>query len=233
MQRPPARREGYGTSGSAAARGPGEAGTAAARRCPAPRHRQGFAVLFTGLSGAGKSTLAHGVAALLRERAGPPVTLLDGDSVRRRLSGGLGFSRADRAAHLGRVGFVAAEVARHGGIALCAVIAPWAADRRALRATVEAHGGFVEVHVSTPLATCEARDPRGLYARARAGLLEGFTGIDDPFEAPERPDLAVDTADTAPDAAARHVLATLECLGYVRAPAGRGAGTGGAKEAVR
>ena len=181
--------------------------------------RQGFAVLFTGLSGAGKSTLAQGVAALLRERTGRPVTLLDGDAARETLSGGLGFSREDRAAHLRRVGFVAAEVAKHGGIALCALIAPWAADRRALRAAVEVHGGFVEVHVSTPLAVCEARDPKGLYARARAGSIEGFTGIDDPFEAPQRPDLAVDTAGLAPDAAARRVLATLERLGYVRGAA--------------
>ena len=124
------------------------------------------------------------------------------------------------------------EVARHGGIALCALIAPDAADRRALCAAVEAHGGVDEVHVSTPLATCEARDPKGLYARARAGLIEGFTGIDDPYEAPERPDLAVDTAGLAPDAAARRVLETLERLGYVGEPAGRGAGTGGAKEAA-
>jgi len=197
--------------------------------CPL-RHRQGFAVLFTGLSGAGKSTLAHGVAALLRERTGRPVTLLDGDATRETLSGELGFSREDRATHLRRVGFVTAEVARHGGIALCALIAPYAADRRELRETVEAAGGFVEVHVSTPLGTCEARDPKGLYARARAGLIEGFTGIDDPWEAPERPDLAVGTAGVAPDTAARRVLETLERLGYVGEPAGRGAGTAGAKE---
>ena len=198
----------------------------------AQRRRQGFAVLFTGLSGAGKSTLAGAVCALLRARTGRAVTLLDGDAVRRRLSGDLGFSRADREAHLGRVGVIAAGVARHGGIALCAVIAPYAASRRALRGTVEAHGGFVEVHVSTPLHVCEARDPKGLYARARAGSIEGFTGVDDPYEAPERPDLAVDTAGAAPDAAAIRVLATLESLGLVAPPRPAGAARG-AEEARR
>ena len=189
-----------------------DAGLAGAHR------RRGFAVLFTGLSGAGKSTLAEAVRALLRERTGRRVTLLDGDAVRARLSGELGFSRADRETHLRRVGFVAAEVARHGGIALCALIAPHAASRRALRETVEAHGGFVEVHVSTPLRICEARDPKGLYAGARAGRIDRFTGVDDPYEAPGRPDLAIDTAAVAPDIAARRVVETLERLGLV-APA--------------
>ena len=177
--------------------------------------RRGFAVLFTGLSGAGKSTLAEACAAMLSERTGRPVTLLDGDAVRRTLSRELGFSRADRETHLRRVGFVAAEVARHGGIALCALIAPHAAGRRALREAVEAQGRFIEVHVSTPLAACEARDPRGLYAGARAGRIRGFTGIDDPYEAPERPDAAIDTAGLPPGAAARRVLGTLERLGLV------------------
>ena len=183
--------------------------------------RRGFAVLFTGLSGAGKSTLAGAVSALLCARTGRAVTLLDGDAVRRTLSGELGFSRADRETHLGRVGFVAAEVVKHGGIALCALIAPYAAGRRGMREAVEAHGGFAEVHVSTPLGTCEARDPKGLHARARAGLLPGFTGIDDPYEAPERPDLAIDTAETGPAAAALRVFGTLQRLGLVREPAPR------------
>ncbi len=179
--------------------------------------RRGFAVLFTGLSGAGKSTLAAALAAMLRARTGRPVKLLDGDAVRRTLSGDLGFSRADRETHARRVGLVAAGVARHGGIALCALIAPYASGRRALRAAVEAAGGgFVEVHVSTPLAVCEARDAGGLYARARAGLLAGFTGIDDPYEAPDRSDLTIDTAEIDPQAAALRVLGTLERLGHVR-----------------
>ena len=182
---------------------------------PARRARQGFAVLFTGLSGAGKSTLAGAVAALLRARTGRTVTLLDGDAVRRTLSGELGFSRADRETHLGRVGFVAAEVAKHGGIALCALIAPYAAGRRALREAVEAHGGFAEIHVSTPLDICEARDPKGLYAGARAGRIGRFTGIGDPYEPPERPDLAIDTTAAAPGEAACRVVEALERLGLV------------------
>ena len=183
-------------------------------RARAPR-RRGFAVLLTGLPGAGKSTTANALAALLRERGARRATLLDGDAVRRDLSAGLGFSREDREAHLGRIGRAAAGAVRGGGIALCAVIAPYEASRRALRRTVEAAGGFAEVYVSTPLATCEARDPRGLYARARLGLVERFTGIDDPYEPPASPDVAIDTTDIPPERAARLVLAALERLGLV------------------
>ena len=185
-----------------------------ARACP-PRHRQGFAVLFTGLSGAGKSTLANGLAAMLRARGGRQVTLLDGDVARRRLSGELGFSREHRQVHLRRIGVAAAGIVRHGGIAVCAQIAPYADARRELRETVEAAGGFVEVYVSTPLEACEARDPRGLYAKARAGLIEGFTGIDDPYEAPANPDMAIDTAGIRPELAAERIFARLQCLGYL------------------
>ena len=181
-----------------------------------PRHRQGFAVLFTGLSGAGKSTLANALAAMLRERSGRRVSLLDGDAVRGLLSSELGFSREDRALNLRRIGFVAAEIAAAGGIAVCAPIAPHARARREMRERVEAAGGFVEVYVSTPLATCEARDRKGLYAKARAGLLAGFTGIDDPYETPESPDIEIDTRRLRPDAAAARVLAGLERLGYIR-----------------
>ncbi len=184
---------------------------------PGPsRGRQGFTVLFTGLSGAGKSTLATALAALLRETGERPVALLDGDAARRRFSGDLGFSREDRETHLRRVGCVAAGVTRRGGIAICALIAPYAAARRELRERIEAVGGFVEVHVSTPLGTCEARDPKGLYARARAGLVKGLTGIDDPYEAPRSPDIAVDTSGLQPEVAARGVLAELERLGLIR-----------------
>ena len=186
------------------------------RRAFPPRRRQGFAVLFTGLSGAGKSTLAHALAAMLRERGARRVTLLDGDVVRRRLSSELGFSRAHRQIHLRRIGFVAAGIARHGGIAICAPIAPYAAARRELRESVEAAGGFVEVYVSTPLETCEARGRKGLYAKARAGLIEGFTGIDDPYEAPATPDIAIDTAGIRPELAAERIFARLQCLGYIR-----------------
>ncbi len=185
------------------------------RACP-PRHRQGFTVLFTGLSGAGKSTLASALAAMLRESGDRRVTLLDGDAVRRLLSSELGFSREHRELNLRRIGFVAGEVTRHGGIAVCALIAPYAASRRELRRTIEAVGGFVEVHVSTPLTACEARDPKGLYAKARAGLVRGLTGIDDPWEPPERPDVEIDTTDMPPGLAARRILAKLESLGYIR-----------------
>ena len=183
-----------------------------ARACP-PRRRRGFAVLFTGLSGAGKSTLANGLAAMLRARGGRRVMLLDGDVVRRRLSGELGFSREHRQIHLRRIGVAAAGIVRDGGIAICAQIAPHADARRELRETVEAAGGFVEVYVSTPLETCEARDPKGLYAKARAGLVEGFTGIDDPYEAPANPDIAIDTAGIRPELAAERIFARLQCLG--------------------
>ena len=170
-------------------------------------------MLLTGLSGAGKSTLANGLAAMLRERDGRRVTLLDGDVARRRLSGELGFSREHRQVHLRRIGVAAAGIVRDGGIAICAQIAPYADARRELRETVEAAGGFVEVYVSTPLETCEARDPKGLYAKARAGLVEGFTGIDDPYEAPANPDIAIDTAGIGPELAAERIFARLQCLG--------------------
>ncbi len=180
---------------------------------------EGFTVLFTGLSGAGKSTLANALAALLSERSGRQATLLDGDIVRTRLSSELGFSREDRETNLRRIGLAAAEVARQGGIAICAVIAPYATGRRRFRETVEAAGRYVEVWVSTPLAVCEARDPKGLYARARAGLIERFTGIDDPYERPRSHDMEIDTTTVGPDLAARRILAELE----KRGPIGRSA----------
>ncbi len=180
-----------------------------------PPEQPGFAVLFTGIPGAGKSTLATALAAVLRDRTGRGVTVIDGDAVRGQLSSDLGFSREDREINLRRIGFVAAAVVKRGGIALCAVIAPYAASRRELRVTVEAYGGFAEVHVSTPLAVCEERDPKGLYAKARAGLIEGLTGLDGPYEAPVHPDLRIDTVGIAPDAVAQCVLASLERLDMV------------------
>ena len=191
--------------------------TESGRACP-PRHREGFTLLFTGLSGAGKSTLANALAAMLRECGDRRVTLLDGDAVRRLLSSELGFSREHRELNLRRIGFVAGEVTRHGGIAVCALIAPYAAARRELRRNIETVGGFVEVHVSTPLGTCQARDPKGLYAKARTGLIEGLTGIDDPWEPPENPDVEIDTTHIQPCLAVQRILAKLESLGYVRQP---------------
>lgn len=171
--------------------------------------QQGFALFFTGLSGSGKSTLAQAVLARLLETGSRPVTVLDGDEVRRHLSKGLSFSREDRDANITRIGYVASEILRHGGIAICAPIAPYASARTEARQLVQAHGRFVEIHVSTPLEVCEARDRKGLYAAARAGKIKGFTGIDDPYEIPETPELRVDTSETTVAEAAERIVAWL------------------------
>lgn len=168
--------------------------------------RQGFALFFTGLSGSGKSTLAQAVLAKLLETSSRPVSMLDGDEVRRHLSKGLGFSREDRDANITRIGFVASEVVRHGGIVICAPIAPYAGARADARQLVQTHGRFVEIHVSTPLEVCEARDRKGLYAAARAGKIKGFTGIDDPYETPVSPDILIDTSDITVVGAAARVI---------------------------
>jgi sulfate adenylyltransferase len=180
-----------------------------------PRNRQGFTVLFTGLSGAGKSTIANALMVRLLELGGRSVTLLDGDVVRKHLSSELGFSKDHRNLNVLRIGFVASEITKAGGVAICAPIAPYADIRRRLRELVEAWGTFVEVFVSTPLETCEERDTKGLYAKARAGLLKQFTGIDDPYEHPEHPDLEIDTRASSPDEAAQRVVLKLEALGLV------------------
>jgi sulfate adenylyltransferase len=151
-------------------------------------------VFCTGLSGSGKSTLARDLRDALLERGDRSVSLLDGDLVRQLLSAGLSFSREDRDLNIARIGYVATEVARHGGIAICAPIAPYAAARSAVRSMVSEVGDFVLVHVSTPLAVCEARDRKGLYAKARAGLISSFTGISDPYEEPLDADLVIDTS---------------------------------------
>ena len=189
---------------------------AALRESYPPRSRQGVCVYFTGLSGAGKSTVARIVAERLEELGPRRVTLLDGDHVRKLLSAGLGFSKEDRETNLRRIAFVAAEVVRHGGVAVCAAIAPYRASRREARERIEALGGFVEVHVATPLEVCEARDRKGLYAKARAGLVKGFTGVDDPYEAPERAEVVVGRDGERPDAAAAAVVAHLVAQGFVR-----------------
>jgi len=167
---------------------------------------RGATVWLTGLSGAGKTTIASALAGQLRA-AGREVEVLDGDEVRRGLSAGLGFSRADRDTHVRRVGFVAELLARHGVLALVPVIAPYAATRDEVRAQHDAHGtGYLEVHVATPLAECIRRDVKGLYARATAGELTAMTGVDDPYEEPDKPDLRLDTAGSDVAAAARRVL---------------------------
>lgn len=186
------------------------------RRTHPPRHRQGFTVFFTGLSGSGKSTIANALLVKLLELGGRPVTLLDGDVVRKHLSSELGFSREHRDLNVLRIGFVASEITKNGGIALCAPIAPYAQTRRKVRGMIEPLGGFLEVHVATPLEVCEARDRKGLYAKARAGLIKEFTGISDPYEAPEQPELRLDTEELTPDLAAHRILIKLESLGFIR-----------------
>ncbi|MEM6406032.1 MAG: bifunctional sulfate adenylyltransferase/adenylylsulfate kinase [Pseudomonadota bacterium] len=185
------------------------------RACP-PKYQQGFTVFFTGLSGSGKSTVANALRVKLLELGGRPVTLLDGDVVRKHLSSELTFSQEHRNLNIRRIGFVASEITKNGGIALCAPIAPYTAVRREVRDMIEAVGQFIEVHVATPLAECEKRDRKGLYAKARAGLLKQFTGIDDPYEAPENPEFRLDTTQTTPDECAHQLLLMLEKSGLIR-----------------
>jgi sulfate adenylyltransferase len=187
------------------------------RRSYPPRSRQGFTVFFTGLSGAGKSTLANVLLVKLLERGGRRVTLLDGDIVRKHLSSELGFSREHRDVNIRRIGFVASEITKHGGIALCAPIAPYDGTRKEVRAMIEVGGGFVLVHVATPLDVCEARDRKGLYARARAGSLPQFTGVSDPYEEPADAELTLDTTALTPDEATERILAYLEGQGFIPA----------------
>lgn len=185
------------------------------RRSFPPRTKQGFTLFFTGLSGAGKSTLANALTVKLMEMGGRKVTLLDGDIVRKNLSSELGFSKEHRNINVLRIGFVASEITKNGGIAVCAPIAPYTVTRRQVREMVEAVGGFVEVHVSTPIETCESRDRKGLYAKARAGQIKEFTGVSDPYEIPEKPELRIDTSQFGPDEAAQRVILKLEKLGYI------------------
>ncbi len=183
------------------------------RRYP-PRSQQGFTVFFTGLSGSGKSTIANALMIKLMELGGRPVTLLDGDIVRKHLSQELGFSKEQRD-NGRRIGFVASEITKNGGIAICAPIAPYAATRRQVREMVEQYGAFVEVHVATSLEVCEKRDRKGLYKLAREGKIKEFTGISDPYEVPENPELRIDTEGTDVDFCAQQVLLTLESLGLI------------------
>jgi len=172
-------------------------------------------VFFSGLSGAGKSTLAQALASAITQTAGRPVTLLDGDAVRTHLSSELGFSREHRDLNIRRIGWVAGEIVRHGGIALCAAIAPYEATRREVRRIIEPLGGFLLVHVSTSLEVCEARDVKGLYAQARAGDVPAFTGISDPYEAPSDADATFDTASVSLQDACDALLARLKTDGYL------------------
>lgn len=189
------------------------------RRTYPPRSRQGFTVFFTGLSGSGKSTLARILQIKLLEIGGRSVTLLDGDLVRKHLSSELGFSKRDRDINIRRIGFVAAEITKAGGVALCAPIAPYDSVRREIRAEVSRHGGFILVYVSTPLEVCEQRDRKGLYAKARAGLISEFTGISDPYEPPTDAELVLDTSQLTAEEAVHEILLYLEREGYIAAEA--------------
>lgn len=186
------------------------------RRTHPPRSRQGFTVFFTGLSGSGKSTLANAILVKLMEMGGRPVTLLDGDVVRRHLSSELGFSKEHRDINIRRIGYVASEITKNGGIALCAPIAPYAETRRDVRRMIERHGAFCEVHVATSLEECERRDRKGLYRLAREGRIKEFTGISDPYEAPEDPELRIETEGEAVDDCAQRVILKLEQMGLIR-----------------
>ena len=178
-----------------------------------PRHRQGVCIWFTGLSASGKSTTAEVLTVLLMER-GRQVTLLDGDVVRTHLSKGLGFSKEDRDTNIRRIGFVAAEIVRHGGVAVCAAVSPYRATREDVRNMV-GPDHFVEVFVDTPLEVCEQRDAKGMYAKAHRGEVKGFTGVDDPYEPPLTPEIVLNTTDCLPEDNARRILRYIWERGFV------------------
>ena len=180
-----------------------------------PPESRGVTIFFTGLSGSGKSTVAKALADRLAERSPRTVSLLDGDEVRRLLSAGLTFSRADRDLNISRIGYVATEVSRHGGLAICAPIAPFAQARDQVRESVDAVGDFLLIHVSTPLAECERRDRKGLYAKARQGLIPDFTGISSPYEVPVDADLRLNTAEVAVSEAVDAIWVLLLARGYL------------------
>jgi sulfate adenylyltransferase len=186
------------------------------RRTHLPKSRQGFTIFFTGLSGAGKSTIANALMIKLLEIGGRSVTLLDGDVIRKHLSSELGFSKEHRDLNIQRIGYVAGETTKAGGAVICAPIAPYAATRRKVREMIAPHGGFIEVYVSTPIEVCEERDRKGLYQKARAGVIKEFTGISDPYEVPEAPELVINTTDCTPDEASQMIILKLEKQGFIK-----------------
>lgn len=185
------------------------------RHAQPPKDRRGFTVFFTGLSGSGKSTIANALLVKFLEHGRRRVTLLDGDIVRINLSSELGFSMEHRNLNITRIGFVASEITKNGGIAICAPIAPYEAVRKKNREIISKVGGYIEVHVSTPLEVCEERDVKGLYAKARQGIIKGFTGIDDPYEEPVNPELSIDTSNISQEEAVQQLLVYLENEGYL------------------
>ncbi|MBI5344454.1 MAG: adenylyl-sulfate kinase, partial [Deltaproteobacteria bacterium] len=186
------------------------------RKTYPPKKGQGFTVFFTGLSGSGKSTIANALMVKLMETGGRRVTMLDGDVVRKNLSSELGFSREHRDLNIQRIGYVASEITKNGGIAICCPIAPYKATRLRVREEISRYGGFLEVHVATSIEVCEARDRKGLYAKARAGIIKEFTGISDPYEAPSSPELVIDTKECSPDEASQMILLKLEKMGFIK-----------------
>jgi sulfate adenylyltransferase len=193
------------------------------RKTHPPRYKQGMTVFFTGLSGSGKSTIANALFVKFLEMGGRPVTLLDGDLVRKNLSSELGFSREHRDINIRRIGYVASEITKNGGVAICAPIAPYDSVRKAVRKDVDPYGGFILVYVATPLEICEERDRKGLYAKARAGILKEFTGISDPYEEPGDADILIDTTAVTPEEAAQQIILHLEREGFIGSEISAGA----------
>jgi sulfate adenylyltransferase len=185
------------------------------RKSYPPRHKQGVTIFFTGLSGSGKSTIANVLLTKFLEMGGRPVTILDGDLVRKHLSSELGFSKEHRDINIRRIGYVASEITKNGGIAICAPIAPYDATRTHVRQMIEPYGGFILVHVATPIETCEERDRKGLYAKARAGIVKEFTGISDPYEVPTNAEVVINTAELSAEEAAQEIILHLEQQGFI------------------
>jgi sulfate adenylyltransferase len=185
------------------------------RRSFPPRHKQGVTIFFTGLSGSGKSTIANVLLTKFLETGGRPVTILDGDLVRKHLSSELGFSKEHRDINIRRIGYVASEITKNGGIAICAPIAPYDAVRKQVRQMIEPNGGFILVHIATPIEVCETRDRKGLYAKARAGIVKEFTGVSDPYEEPKDAEVVINTAELTPEEAAQEIILHLEREGFI------------------
>jgi len=179
------------------------------------KKKSGFVIFFTGLSGAGKSTIAQILYERLTEMQDRRITLLDGDVVRQNLSKGLGFSKEDRNTNVERVGFVASEIAKYGGIAICSMIAPYEESRKKNRDLIEKNGNYIEIFISTPLEICEGRDSKGLYKKARSGELRGFTGIDDPYEKPQDPEVSINTEKLTEKESVENILTYLKSLNLI------------------
>ena len=185
------------------------------QRSNPPKEKRGFTIFFTGLSGSGKSTLANGLMVKLLENGNRPVTLLDGDIVRTHLSSELGFSKEHRSLNVRRIGFVASEITKNKGIAICAPIAPYKKDRRSNRDLISKLGGYIEIHVSTSIEKCEERDAKGLYKLAREGVIKEFTGISDPYEAPENAEIVIDSSGIKPEKLVDKIYNQIHELGYI------------------